>query len=43
MQNDLPVPNRTRDIRWAVRTITVVLAALAIYGAYVRYVVAKGQ
>jgi hypothetical protein len=43
MQNDLPAPNRTRDIRWAVRIITVVFAALAIYGAYVRYVIAKGH
>jgi len=43
MQNDLPVPDRTRDIRWAVRIITVVFAALAIYGAYVRYVIAKGH
>jgi hypothetical protein len=43
MQNNLPVPDRTRDIRVAVRVFTVVLAALAIYGAYVRYVVAKGH
>ena len=43
MQNDLPVPNRTLDIRWAVRIIIVVLAALAIYGAYVRYWIAKGH
>ncbi len=35
-----PVPDRTLDIRWAVR---IVLAALAIYGAYVRYIVAKGH
>ena len=43
MQNDLPVPDRTRDIRWAVRIFTVVLAGLAIYGAWVRYVIAKGH
>jgi hypothetical protein len=43
MDNDLPVPDRTRDIRWAVRVFTVVMAGLAIYGAYVRYVVAKGH
>jgi hypothetical protein len=43
MQNNLPVPNRTRDIRWAVQLMTVVFAALAIYGGYVRYVVAKGH
>jgi len=43
MQNNLPVPDRTRDIRVAVRVLTVVLAALAIYGGYVRYVVAKGH
>ena len=43
MDNDLPVPNRTRDITSAVRILTFVLAALAIYGAYVRYVIAKGH
>ena len=43
MDNNLPVPDRTRDIRWAVRIIMVVLAALAIYGGYVRYVIAKGH
>jgi hypothetical protein len=43
MNNDLPVPNRTRDITLAVRVITGILAALALYGAYVRYVVAKGH
>jgi hypothetical protein len=43
MNNNLPVPDRTRDIRSAVRVVTFVLAALAIYGAYVRYVVAKGH
>jgi len=43
MHNNLPVPDRTRDIRSAVRVLTVVLAALAIYGGYVRYVVAKGH
>ena len=43
MQNNLPVPDRTRDIRWAVQVITVVFAALAVYGGYVRYVVAKGH
>ncbi len=43
MQNQLPVPDRTRNIRWAVWVMTVVLAALAIYGGYVRYVVAKGH
>jgi len=43
MQNDLPVPDRTRDITWAVRIVTAVLIALAAYGAYVRYVVAKGH
>jgi len=40
MDNQLPVPDRTRDIRWAVRFFVVVLTALAIYGAYVRYVIA---
>ena len=43
MDNQLPVPDRTRDIRWAVRFFVVALTALAIYGAYVRYVVAKGH
>jgi hypothetical protein len=43
MQNNLPVPDRTRDIRWAVQVMTAVFAALAIYGGYVRYVVAKGH
>jgi hypothetical protein len=43
MDNDLPVPDRARDIRRAVRVITVVFAGLAIYGGYVRYVVAKGH
>ncbi len=37
------MPDRTRDIRWAVQLMTVVFAALAIYGGYVRYVVAKGH
>jgi len=43
MQSDQPVPDRTRDIRWAVRIVTVVFAILAVYGGYVRYVVAKGH
>jgi len=43
MQSDQPVPDRTRDISWAVRIVTVVLAALAVYGGYVRYVVARGH
>ena len=43
MDRGLPVPNRTRDIRVAVRVMVVVLAALAIYGAYVRYVIALGH
>jgi hypothetical protein len=43
MDNDLPVPDRTRDIRGAVRTVMVILGALAIYGAYIRYWVAKGH
>ena len=43
MQNHLPVPDRTRNIRWAVWLMTVVLTGLAIYGGYVRYVVAKGR
>ena len=43
MESNQPVPDRTRDITWAVRIVTVILAALTIYGAYVRYVVAKGH
>jgi hypothetical protein len=43
MENKLPVPDRTFDIRWAVRIVLVVLAGLAIYGGYVRYVIAKGH
>ena len=43
MENQLPVPDRTRDITVAVRIVVVVLTALAIYGAYVRYVIAKGH
>jgi hypothetical protein len=43
MDNQLSVPDRTRDIRWAVRFFVVILTALAIYGAYVRYVIAKGH
>jgi hypothetical protein len=43
MESGQRVPDRTRDIRLAVRIVTVVLACLAIYGAYVRYVVAKGH
>ena len=43
MQSGQPVPDRTRDIRLAVRILLVILTALAIYGAYVRYVVAKGH
>ena len=36
-------PDWTRDIRWAVQFMTTVFAVLAIYWAYVRYVVAKGH
>ena len=43
MQSDQPVPDRTFNIKWAVRIVVVVLTALAIYGAYIRYVVAKGH
>jgi hypothetical protein len=43
MQSGQPVPDRTRDITLAVRIVTVILAGLAIYGGYVRYVIAKGH
>ena len=41
MQTDQPVPDRTRSIRSVVWVFTVVLLGLAIYGGYVRYVIAK--
>jgi len=43
MESGQPVPNRTRDIRVAVRIVVVILVGLAIYGGYVRYIVAKGH
>jgi hypothetical protein len=43
MQTDQQVPDRTRDITWAVRILLAVLAGLTIYGGYVRYVIAKGH
>ena len=43
MSSGQPVPDRTRDITLAVQIMTAVFAALAIYGAYVRYVVARGH
>jgi hypothetical protein len=43
MQNDLPVPDRTRSIRWAVWLMLVVFTGLAAYGGYVRFVIAKGH
>jgi hypothetical protein len=43
MQTDQPVPDRTRNITWAVRILLAVLAALTIYGGFVRYVIAKGH
>jgi hypothetical protein len=43
MQSGQPVPDRTLDIRVAVRIVSVILIALAIYGGYVRYVVARGH
>jgi hypothetical protein len=43
MGNQLPVPNRTRNISSAVWVVTLILTGLAIYGGYVRYVIAKGH
>jgi len=43
MQNDLPAADRTHSIKWAVRVMIVVFTGLAIYGGYVRYVIAKGH
>jgi hypothetical protein len=42
MQSEQAVPDRTRDIRWAVWIMIVVGTSLASYGGYVRYVIAKG-
>ncbi len=38
-----PVPDRTASITWAVWPVAVLLTALAVYGGYVRYVIAKGH
>jgi hypothetical protein len=43
MQTGQPVPDRTRDIRLAVRILLAVLTALTLYGAFIRYIVAKGH
>jgi hypothetical protein len=43
MTSDQPVPDRTFDIRWAVRSMLVVFTALAIYGAYARYWIGNGH
>jgi hypothetical protein len=43
MQTGQPVPDRTRDIRLAVRILLAVLTAFTLYGAYIRYIVAKGH
>jgi hypothetical protein len=43
MSSNQPVPDRTRNISAAVQFMTVLFAALTIYGAYIRYVVAKGH
>jgi hypothetical protein len=43
MEANLPVPSRSFDIRWAVRIVLVILAGLTIYGAYVRYGIARGH
>jgi len=43
MTSNQPVPDRTFDIRWAVRVVMVVFAALAICGVYARYWVGKGH
>jgi hypothetical protein len=41
METNTPVPDRHRDITWAVWFMIVVLGALAIYGGYVRLVIAR--
>jgi hypothetical protein len=43
MQSDQPVPDRTFSVKSAVRIVLGILTALVIYGAYVRYVIAKGH
>jgi hypothetical protein len=43
LDNDVQVPDRTFDITTAARIVTVILAGLAIYGSYVRYVIARGH
>jgi len=43
MASNQPVPDRTFDIRWAIRIVLVVLAALALYGAFARYWIGKGH
>jgi len=43
MTSNQPVPDRTFDIRWAVRLLMIMLTALAIYGVYARYWVGKGH
>lgn len=43
MDNSIPVPNRDLNIKAAVYAVSAVVAGLAIYGGYVRYVVAKGH
>jgi hypothetical protein len=37
------VPDRTFEIRWAVRLMMITFTALAIYGLYARYWVGKGH
>lgn len=43
MQAGEKVPDRSRSIRWAVWSVALTLGALAGYGVYIRYVVAKGH
>jgi hypothetical protein len=43
MDQGLPVPNRTTSITGAVAFVSGVLFCLTGYGAYIRYVVAKGH
>jgi hypothetical protein len=43
MEANLPVPDRTSNIRWAVWFVTVVLFGLTVYGGIVRYWIAKGH
>src|SRR5215467_1124362 len=43
IDNDMPVPDRTRNIKAAVWVFAVIFGALTVYGGFIRYWVAKGH